>query len=166
MNNTSLDFCSILKILNSEKSSDVDIKEKIQVYHYRGLCYFYNENFNNALEDFGQVENIFNGSNLECNKNYNISNINSIDVEIDKQMLVENFILMGKSYRKLLIYTTAEDYYNKALNLDDKNENIYYELGLLYIDMNDNESALKNFDKAILLNKDFIEAYHYRDSLK
>jgi tetratricopeptide (TPR) repeat protein len=52
--------------------------------------------------------------------------------------------------------------YNKALDLQPDNSQIYYNRGLVFASQNRNEDAIKSFSKAIELKNDYSGAYYNR----
>ena len=107
----------------------------LDIYYYRGLSYFYKEDYTLALSDF------------------TAANDNNIDV----------LIFIARTYKYLNIYEISISYYNKIISMEPSNFLAYYELGLIYMDIKNYSIALKNFNKSIQINPNLTEAYYYID---
>lgn len=60
----------------------------------------------------------------------------------------------------------ALDDINKAIELDNENEDYFIKRGEIKLELNKNESAMKDFNKAIKINPDSVKAYSNRGQLK
>ena len=67
----------------------------------------------------------------------------------------EAYSQMGTYYKEKSDFKMAENYYNKAKNLDNKFFYNYYNLALLYLQMNDKVKAKENFELCLSINPDF-----------
>lgn len=110
-----------------------DIGEKnanhigVKIFIERGLAYCGIENFELALKDFLKHEEL-NKSIFDC----------------------EIYLLIADMYKTLKKYEEAINYYTKLIEIIPEHPIPYFERGKLYCDyLNDYESAVKDFDKAI-----------------
>ena len=60
----------------------------------------------------------------------------------------------------------ALDDLNKAIELDNENEDYLIKRGEIKLELNKNESAMEDFNKAIKINPDSVKAYSNRGQLK
>lgn len=67
----------------------------------------------------------------------------------------EAYSQMGTIKKNKGDFDLAKSYYIKARNLDPKFFYNYYNLGLLYKDLNETEKARENFSKCLEINPDF-----------
>lgn len=75
----------------------------------------------------------------------------------DKRKLPKKFEI--KEYKKP-IAETAHVEYEEIIRHDPNNWQAHYDLALVYYKQGEIEKAIKFLKKAVILNKDFIEAYH------
>jgi len=65
---------------------------------------------------------------------------------------------LGVALRRQQKHRQALDWYQKALQIDPKNDKIYFNLGVLYFDWGEKEKALEALQIALELRPDFVEA--------
>lgn len=98
----------------------------------------------------------------EANKDYNKSieqlNILSKDIKSDDIFLSKVYNKLGDLYFRQGLYTDSEINYKKALNIDEKNPKIYYNVGVLYRTLNRRREALVMFREALKIDRTYKEA--------
>ena len=72
----------------------------------------------------------------------------------------------GIDLRKNGMYDEAIGNYEKAISIDPKDENLYYNLGRAYKETGDYKTAYEKVKKALELKPDFKEAQEYLEFLK
>ena len=92
-----------------------------------------------------------------------INKYNQLDAEIKKYMATEpkdakTYIAIANTYKMLEMPTSAIKYYKEAQKLDAANSDIYYNLGLTYMELNSFVTSKANLTKAINLDKDNTKA--------
>lgn len=88
-----------------------------------------------------------------------ISKIDAIFEEKNKHFFNDCAIQL----RKQELYTEAIDYYNKAIELCDMDENLFFNLSRAYAESKDLEEAKRKILKALEINPKFKEAKSYLD---
>lgn len=83
--------------------------------------------------------------------------INQID---EKNYDSETLLLIGNIYDTKNDTTTAINYYQKAISIDEKNYKAYYNLALLYTRLKKYDLAVENYKKALKIKKDFAYGYY------
>jgi tetratricopeptide (TPR) repeat protein len=100
--------------------------------------------------------------------NNNVSKVQNLDnainnftkaIEINPQNAV-GYRERGACNCQLKKYDDALSDYNMAKELNDKAPRLYYYLGGLYLDRNEEEKALENYRHSVELKKDYYQAYH------
>jgi tetratricopeptide (TPR) repeat protein len=75
----------------------------------------------------------------------------------------ESFISRGNEYYKQKDYKNAVVMYNNAIQLNPGiNDNLYYNRGCVFFNVNNYNSAVQDFTEAINLNRDKAKYYHRR----
>ena len=92
-----------------------------------------------------------NGNNGERNK----------DDRKNEAELVE----MGKFYFVNMKYDHAITEFNRALELNRENPEIYYNLGLAYEGKSDRDSAREMYEKALVINPEYAIAREHLDRI-
>ena len=92
-----------------------------------------------------------------------VKKYNQLDGEIKKYLATEpkdakTYIAIANTYKMLEMPTSAIKYYKEAQKLDAANSDIYYNLGLTYMELNSFVTAKANLTKAINLDKDNAKA--------
>ncbi|MGL1860952.1 MAG: tetratricopeptide repeat protein [Pseudodesulfovibrio sp.] len=72
----------------------------------------------------------------------------------------------GINLRKSKLTDQAVDYYRRALELTDDDENLYYNIARAYFDRGDLKDAIENLEKALKIKPDFEEAEGFLAYLK
>jgi len=86
-----------------------------------------------------------------------ISRVDAIFEEKNKHFFNDCAIQL----RKQELYTEAIDYYNKAIELCDGDENLYFNLSRAYFENNDINKAKEKIIRALEINPEFEEAKTY-----
>lgn len=151
-----------------EKTSDLEYKNLIIVLKLvtKSLIFFEEFIDNESFTDFDSLSSY----ELEKMKNNIQKNIDEISevIEITRNGFL--YFLRGVYYsysswipkNNLL----ALDDLNKAIEIDNENEDYFIKRGEIKLELNKNESAMEDFNKAIKINPDSIEAYSNRGQLK
>jgi len=69
----------------------------------------------------------------------------------------------GINLRKSKLLDQAVDYYARALEITQNDENLYYNIGRAYFERGDVAEAIKNLRKALEIYPDFAEAKQFLD---
>ncbi|NMM62645.1 tetratricopeptide repeat protein [Clostridium sp. P21] len=85
------------------------------------------------------------------NKVYELSSGEDVDAVINLALIYDS---LGKSEK-------AEEYYRKALSIDDYEERAYYGLATIYDEEEKYEEAIKLYNKAIYINPNYHKAYFF-----
>jgi len=88
-----------------------------------------------------------------------ISKVDAIFEEKNKHFFNDCAIQL----RKQELYSEAIDYYNKAVELCDDDENLFFNLSRAYVENDELEEAKREILKALEINSDFKEAKSYLD---
>lgn len=160
-----------LAIEDYTKAIETD-QTNIESRYNRGIAYYRNRNYKNAIHDFMHILNN-NKSDTDSlcyialsyfmNKEYNnaliyFKKLSEISEEDIAYLYIAKIYNLQKEYDKALyIYSMLIE---KA---EYKNANLYYERGLVYINKNEYEEAVKDLDKAISLDNHFDLAYYQRE---
>ena len=94
----------------------------------------------------------------EGNKDYTkaIQILSSIDGKFNNRSLeVKSYSKLGNLYFRQGLYKESEFFYKKALEIDDKNPDLYYSIGTLYRETNRKSEAIKMFREAIKINNSY-----------
>lgn len=84
----------------------------------------------------------------------------------NKELLIEEYNTQGIAKSQIKDYPMAIEEFNKALELDPKQPDIYFNLGLAKAKQQDFLEAIKDYTKAIEINPKFTEAYNNRGLAK
>jgi len=120
-------------------------EENNRVYYMRGLSYLKNRQYDQAIYDFTKA--------LE------------LTGEGDKSMRFLIFEMRGDAYFGKSAWTSAIQDYWKAVSEDVDNENakyVYLNRGWAYLNNNDPDTAIKDFDRTISIDPKLAEAYYGR----
>ena len=95
----------------------------------------------------------------EGNKDYTkaIQILSSIDGKFNdnKSLEVKSYSKLGGLYFRQGLYKESEFFYKKALEIDDKNPDLYYSIGTLYRETNRRNEAIKMFREAIKIDNSY-----------
>lgn len=70
----------------------------------------------------------------------------------------QNYIAAANNYKLMGEFDTAIKYYSDAMKLEPTNSDVYYNLGLLYFELNDFENSKKNLVKSVNLDSENLKA--------
>lgn len=103
----------------------------------------------------------------EGNKDYTkaIQILSSIDGKFNNNIMLESrtYFKLGDLYFRQGLYKESEFFYKKALDIDDKNPDLYYSIGTLYLETKRRNEAIKMFREAIKIDNSYKPA---RDTLR
>ena len=120
-------------------------EENNRVYYMRGRSYLKNRQYDQAIYDFTRA--------LE------------LTGEGDKSMRFLIYEMRGDAYFGKKAWTNSIQDYWKAVAEDVDNENakyVYLNRGWAYLNNNDPQAAIKDFDRAISIDSQLAEAYYGR----
>jgi len=121
----SFDYFLRSKIEEFKESKDsLDVLQKINEYFSKGLEYYKNNKYNEAITEFKKI--------LQLKSDY-----------------LEAYIYLGELYFQLKNFPEALEYLNKALEIKKDDASIYTLIGNIYKAMGQNEDALNYYRKAI-----------------
>ncbi len=101
---------------------------------------------------------------LEKNKIEDAESILNDILEISTDS-VNIYNSLGVLYRRKGDFKAALKQYKKALKIHPEEIYILYNVGRLYIDMNEPDNAIEYFEKALLIDADFVEAREVLDAI-
>ncbi|WP_300370000.1 lipopolysaccharide assembly protein LapB [Brachyspira sp.] len=103
----------------------------------------------------------------EGNKDYTkaIQILSSMDGKFNNNTMLESrtYFKLGNLYSRQGLYKESEFFYKKALDIDDKNPDLYYSIGTLYLETKRRNEAIKMFREAIKIDNSYKPA---RDTLR
>ena len=95
----------------------------------------------------------------EGNKDYTkaIQILSSMDGKFNdnKVLEVKSYSKLGNLYFRQGLYKESEFFYKKALEIDDKNPDLYYSIGTLYRETNRKTEAIKMFREAMKIDNSY-----------
>lgn len=157
-----------VRLLNEEKkytevaallpSEILEKYKNAELWFQKGRAYYYNKDYNNAIESFVQAIKIdsnfpyaYNalGSTYNSQRNYakSIENFNRA-IEIDPSFF-KPYNGLGNAFTGLGNYEKAIQYFSKAIELDPNSAFGYNGLGNAYYYLKNYEKAIENYNKAI-----------------
>ncbi|MDZ7991789.1 MAG: tetratricopeptide repeat protein [Nostoc sp. EfeVER01] len=157
--------------LHQVSETNVSTLNKEAVYFYRGVCYYNNSNFNEAIADYNQAiklkPDFVEAYNNRGNTYAKQGNYTQAFTDYNKAInlnpnLAEAYNGRGIVYRNQGKYTQALVDFNKAIELKPNNAEAYTGRGNVYVAQGDFAQAIINYNKAIKLNSNLIEAYYNR----
>ncbi len=135
------------------------------LYYVQGVCHAMLNNFDAAISSFNEAIEI---SPLDYNSLYErgrcrLKTGDYFMAEYDFQAACNSYpspnasylLQLGSSQRLQYKYNTALDSLKKALAIDAKNANIYYQLGLTYQGMNQHKEAVFYFEESLKLKPEW-----------
>lgn len=143
----------------------VKIKRK---YYYRGIRYFNNEQYNQAITEFQEalkIDRKFKGAHLTVGEAYlKLEELKKAEKSAREALRIyPNYELAqgllekikqkhkehGDDYRKKKAFTKALKSYQQAIRIDNKYKEAYHNLGILYRRMKKYDEAIEAYQKAI-----------------
>ncbi|MCZ9981576.1 tetratricopeptide repeat protein [Brachyspira hyodysenteriae] len=80
-------------------------------------------------------------------------------MRVIKNMQISNLLNLGIQAANIQDYKLAEKYFSDIINLDNKNENAYYNRATSKYKLTMYKEAIEDYDKAIELNPNKAENY-------
>ncbi|KLI43093.1 hypothetical protein SZ52_05640 [Brachyspira hyodysenteriae] len=103
----------------------------------------------------------------EGDKDYTkaIQILSSMDGKFNNNIILESktYFKLGNLYYRQGLYKESEFFYKKALEIDEKNPDLYYSIGTLYLETKRRNEAVKMFREAIKIDNSYKPA---RDTLR
>lgn len=127
-----LDFNELISNFKDSKAGS------IESIFYDANTYKNNHDYNNADKNFMQIEKYFQD--------------NPIKTEEEKFMLYKTFYSLGWLNFNKQNYSQALTYYNKALEFDDQNPELYYWIGKVYFEQKKYKQAKNAWNKVLELD--------------
>lgn len=176
------DLSDGIKLIKVEKynkakkyfSSLLNTSQSAYAYFYLGQIYFdsgdldsaklnflngINQNQESAVNYAGLFNvNIIQNNLTEAEKN----KTKALELNDDKDALVYLVLSQAYSNPQVKQYKTAVEFLNDAIKIDPKYVDAYIELGDAYLNQGNGSDAIKNFDKALELQKGNPEALMYK----
>ena len=103
----------------------------IELYYELANAYEGNKDYTKAIHTLSFITDKFNGNNK---------------IEYD------TYFKLGDLYFRQGLYTESEFFYKKALDMDDKNPNLYYSIGILYRQDKRRSEAISMFREALKID--------------
>ena len=130
-----------------EDAIDRELKENsdkfinMELYYELANAYEGDKDYTKAIQILSSMES-FNNNNILESKTY---------------------FKLGNLYYRQGLYRESEFFYKKALEIDEKNPDLYYSIGTLYLDTKRRNEAIKMFREAIKIDNSYKPA---RDTLR
>ncbi|PTY41196.1 tetratricopeptide repeat protein [Brachyspira hampsonii] len=103
----------------------------------------------------------------EGDKDYTkaIQILSSMDGKFNNNTMLESrtYFKLGNLYYRQGLYKESEFFYKKALEIDEKNPDLYYSIGTLYLETKRRNEAVKMFREALKIDNSYKPA---RDTLR
>lgn len=115
-------------VLENKESLDIEL------YYELANAYEGNKDYTKAIHTLSYITDKFNGDNK---------------VEYD------TYYKLGDLYFRQGLYKESEFFYKKALNIDDKNPNLYYSIGILYRQSKRRAEAISMFRNALRIDNSY-----------
>lgn len=136
-----------------------DMKAIVQVYCYRALIYFAQENEKSGLNDLRAAVKVSTSkaTDVTIAKLYGRLGHNDEAIALYKKRLAvdpgdpELIYMLGDCYTEKEDYATAIDYYTRAVGINDQQNDLYTSRGLAYFLNGDAQKAVSDCLKAIEL---------------
>lgn len=106
----------------------------IELYYELANAYEGNKDYTKAIQTLSYITDKFNGNNK---------------VEYD------TYFKLGNLYFRQGLYKESEFFYKKALDIDDKNPNLYYSIGILYRQSRRRAEAISMFRGALKIDNSY-----------
>lgn len=125
-----------------------------EAYYQRGLCFNAVGQIENAVKDM-QLATIHNPNTSEAQQEAFQYVQKHIQREVEKPQIskVDELRMIAEQNFMFMRFDEAEKVFQEVLKMDPKQDSVYFQLGILYLDRDkDSNKALLNFDEAIKLN--------------
>ena len=106
----------------------------IELYYELANAYEGNKDYTKAIQTLSYITDKFNGNNK---------------IEYD------TYFKLGNLYFRQGLYTESEFFYKKALDMDDKNPNLYYSIGVLYRQNRRRAEAISMFRESLKIDNSY-----------
>ncbi|MBU1078713.1 MAG: tetratricopeptide repeat protein [Spirochaetes bacterium] len=118
-----------------------DSKEgEVESFFYDALTYKNNKDYKKATENFLKVEDFFLKKGVET---------------VEKRYIIFKALFnLGWLYYNDKEYTSSEEYYKKSLEYEEKNADVYYWLGKVYLAKKNKKEAKNMFQEALKYKPD------------
>lgn len=171
--------CSTHKCELKPVSDEDKKKEAAEAKVSMGQHHLDKEEYNAAAFEFGQAlrkdetnlkahlgkgkAHLSLGDVEEAKKSFeNMSKIDDLYEKDNKHIFNE----YGIELRRGKMYDMAIENYKKAISIDDKDEALYFNMARAYQEKGETQDAIKNLDKALKIEPDFMEAKALQGALK
>ncbi len=106
----------------------------IELYYELANAYEGNKDYTKSIQTLSYITDKFNGN---------------IDIEL------KTYFKLGNLYFRQGLYKESEFFYKKALEMDDKNPNLYYSIGILYRQDKRRKEAINMFREALKIDNSY-----------
>ena len=113
------------------------------------------------MELYYELANAYEGDKDYTKAIQILSSMNSFNNNTDLES--KTYFKLGNLYYRQGLYKESEFFYKKALDIDEKNPDLYYSIGALYLETKRRNEAVKMFREAIKIDNSYKPA---RDTLR
>ena len=113
------------------------------------------------MELYYELANAYEGDKDYTKAIQILSSMNSFNNNTDLES--KKYFKLGNLYYRQGLYKESEFFYKKALDIDEKNPDLYYSIGTLYLETKRRNEAVKMFREAIKIDNSYKPA---RDTLR
>ena len=113
------------------------------------------------MELYYELANAYEGDKDYTKAIQILSSMNSFNNNTDLES--KTYFKLGNLYYRQGLYKESEFFYKKALDIDEKNPDLYYSIGTLYLETKRRNEAVKMFREAIKIDNSYKPA---RDTLR
>ncbi|ANQ49006.1 tetratricopeptide repeat protein [Flammeovirga sp. MY04] len=157
--------------LDFSKALNLNHPRKVDIYYRRGISYFLENDFLNAISDFDSairiepdhVQALWKKAQAYFHLDSRVLMMETLDqlsiVQPDNPITWHD---MGTLYYKNKNFDKAKDCFTKALIIDPKMSVSYNHRGVVYNKLHDAAKAFDDFNRAIFYDSCFVEAYNNR----
>ena len=108
--------------------------QNIELYYELATAYEGNKDYTKSIQTLSHITDKFNGN---------------LDIEL------KTYFKLGNLYFRQGLYKESEFFYKKALDMDDKNPNLYYSIGVLYRQDKRRIEAINMFREALKVDNTY-----------
>ncbi len=132
---------------------EVDVKDSTTLFIDKGL------EINPKSINFNQLK----AKDAYFNKDYKVAliHLEKLDTILNYKTFF-TYALFGLTYLKLEDYTQAETYLLKAKEIDSRDDEVLYNLGLVYANLKEYKKAQLNFKMSIYWQKPLLDRHYYQ----
>jgi tetratricopeptide (TPR) repeat protein len=136
-------------------------------YKSRGMLFFFNEHYNEALADINSTLKYYPKSKhddflfeMRATSNYMVGNfydaIDDFSIRIKKSPFAEgSYISRGRAYRKIYDYEKAIADFSKAIMIEPESEEAYKFRSLSYFELGNYDKAIADYSELIRLRQQY-----------